>query len=368
MSDLIPAAQFAQLFLQGTPLLDVRAPIEYQRGAFPNAVNIALLDDEQREAIGIRYKQAGQAAAVELGHELINGATKDQRLTDWREFIGMHANPALYCFRGGMRSQIVQQWLADAGIAIPRIAGGYKALRRFLIDTLETAIDRYDFIIVAGQTGSGKTHLLAQLHHHIDLEGQANHRGSAFGPRLGGQPSQIDFENRLAIDFLHINQSTPRHVFLEDESSAIGSLSLPRPLISRMRESPLAVLEVSFAERTETILNDYILANLNDWQTHSPDDALEQFAHYLRTSMGKIRRRLGADGFARVSSLLESALTTQINTGSVDEHRHWIDELLRHYYDPMYNYQLGKKLSRIIFRGNANEFIAWASHLSEPNK
>ena len=53
------------------PLMDVRAPVEFERGAFPNAVNLPLLEDGEREQVGIRYKQSGPAAAVELGHLLV---------------------------------------------------------------------------------------------------------------------------------------------------------------------------------------------------------------------------------------------------------------------------------------------------------
>ena len=61
---------YRQLFLQDVPLLDVRAPVEFNRGAFPNATNVPLLDDRQREQIGIRYKHAGQEEAIRLGLEL----------------------------------------------------------------------------------------------------------------------------------------------------------------------------------------------------------------------------------------------------------------------------------------------------------
>ena len=46
---------YRQLFLNDVPLMDVRAPIEFSQGAFPAASNIPLLDDQQREQIGIRF-------------------------------------------------------------------------------------------------------------------------------------------------------------------------------------------------------------------------------------------------------------------------------------------------------------------------
>ena len=64
------SSDYRQLFLQDTPLLDVRAPVEFIKGAFPNATNRPILDDQQREIIGKRYKNAGQDEAIRLGLKL----------------------------------------------------------------------------------------------------------------------------------------------------------------------------------------------------------------------------------------------------------------------------------------------------------
>ncbi|MCH6566350.1 MAG: hypothetical protein IH811_10825, partial [Proteobacteria bacterium] len=56
---------YLELFVNDIPLMDVRAPVEYDKGAFPCAANIPLLDDSQRAQIGIRYKHAGQQEAIE---------------------------------------------------------------------------------------------------------------------------------------------------------------------------------------------------------------------------------------------------------------------------------------------------------------
>jgi tRNA 2-selenouridine synthase len=50
---------FKHIVLNETPLIDVRAPIEYEKGAFPNAVNLPLMDNEERHVIGIKYKEDG---------------------------------------------------------------------------------------------------------------------------------------------------------------------------------------------------------------------------------------------------------------------------------------------------------------------
>jgi len=46
--------------------------------------------------------------------------------------------------------------LAEAGIQYPRVVGGDKAMRGFLIDQAAQAFARSEFILVAGFTGSGK--------------------------------------------------------------------------------------------------------------------------------------------------------------------------------------------------------------------
>ena len=71
--------------------------------------------------------------------------------------------------------------------------------------------------MISGLTGTGKTEVIAQLSNGLDLEGHANHRGSSFGQRVSGQPTQIDFENRLAIDVLKKRAQGHETFVLEDE-------------------------------------------------------------------------------------------------------------------------------------------------------
>ncbi|MFW2551511.1 tRNA 2-selenouridine(34) synthase MnmH, partial [Klebsiella pneumoniae] len=88
------------------------------------------------------------------------------------------------------------QWLHEAGVEYPRIIGGYKALRNYLLGVLAQSA-ALPMALVGGNTGSGKTLLVNELADGVDLEGAARHRGSSFGRTLAGQSSQIDFENRL---------------------------------------------------------------------------------------------------------------------------------------------------------------------------
>ena len=276
--------------------MDVRAPVEFEKGAFPKAENYPLLDNPHREAIGTRYKEQGQDAAIELGHELVQGEVKAQRLASWLQFADQHPNGKLYCFRGGLRSKITQQWMSEAGVDYEFIPGGYKAMRRFLIDTLEYAAKNQPLAIICGRTGTGKTRVLHQIKHMIDLEGHANHRGSAFGRMPGGQPSQINFENKVAIDFLKLDHYQAPVVFLEDESRLIGRCSLPPILLDAMGKAPMIALESSADERTQLTVEDYVL---NFWpqlrliHEEQPGKAEEAFSEHFTNALYRIRKRLG---------------------------------------------------------------------------
>lgn len=361
MPDSIPQTSFSELLSSNTPLLDVRAPIEFIRGSLPNSFNIPLLDDQQRQSVGTVYREQGKDKAIALGHKLIGPEKKAARLKQWQTLIERNPGCVLYCFRGGQRSQITQSWLQESGHDIRRIEGGFKAVRQFLIDKLREVAENQELIIAAGKTGCGKTHLINGLRSSVDLEGRANHRGSAFGRRVSPQPSQIDFENTLAVDFLKLPANGK--IFIEDESHSIGSIHLPPVLYEKMKKSPLAIIEATVEERTSVIFNDYIHDNYLDYIESDSARGFENFSQSLLSSLERIQRRLGGELYKSMKDIMTSALQSHLNSGDPTKHREWIGQLLSHYYDPMYDYQLSKKSDRIVFRGNGEEFIAWAKHI-----
>ncbi|TWG83804.1 tRNA 2-selenouridine synthase [Cupriavidus gilardii J11] len=347
-------ADFGTVLLSGVPLLDLRAPGEFARGAFPGAVNLPLMDDDERHLVGCRYKEQGQQAAIVLGHELVSGARKDARMAAWADFARRHPDGYLYCFRGGLRSQIVQRWLRDeAGIAYPRVVGGYKAMRTFLLDSLDAAASEADWLVLGGMTGSGKTELLIALDSGVDLEGHAMHRGSSFGRRARPQPSQIDFENALAIDLLRRRRAGAHTLMIEDEGRFIGSRDVPPRLYARMQASPLVWLDEPFDARVERVLGDYVVDLSAEFiDAHGPELGFDAFAARLRQALADIARRLGGARHAELAAMLDHALRRQREHGDVAAHRGWIAGLLRHYYDPMYDYQRQSREARVVFRGD----------------
>jgi len=180
------------------PLIDVRAPIEFNQGHMPNSINLPILTDEERHRIGIVYKQQGNEAAVRVGHKLVSGTVKAERIAGWLKACEDNPTTQIMCWRGGQRSTLAQAWLEEAGAPQKKVAGGFKALRQVCIDVLNNP--KKNWWLLSGRTGSAKTVIINGLANSIDLEGHANHRGSAFGRRLTPQPTPITFENALATD------------------------------------------------------------------------------------------------------------------------------------------------------------------------
>ena len=353
---------FKTLFLTDTPMIDTRAPVEFDKGAFPTSISLPLMTNSERERVGTCYKQRGQDEAIKLGHQLVYGDIKEQRVQAWVDFARANPNGYLYCWRGGLRSQICQQWMAEAGCEYPRIKGGYKAMRTYLLDNFERQCAAQPLLILGGKTGCNKTGLLQQVPNSVDLEALAHHRGSAFGKRPGGQPSQLDFENALAIALLRFQYSDAGRagisLVMEDESQLIGRCSLPHILRAAMNRSPVVVLETSLEERVEHSYRNYILNKLEEWQQQpGVEDPFQAFANDLRDSLQRVHKRLGGVRFQEVTSQLESALQSHQN-GDPHQHRIWIEALLHDYYDPMYDYQLGKHAHRICFRGDREAVLA----------
>lgn len=336
---------FKKLFLNQTPMLDLRAPVEFAKGAFPNTINIPLLTDSEREKVGTCYKQKGQDKAIELGHQIVSGKTKADRIQAWMEYFRQNPQAYLYCFRGGMRSHLVQQWLREQGVDVPLIKGGYKAMRNYLLDVFEQPIQ---MIRISGQTGIGKTDLLVTLPHSVDLEGLANHRGSAFGKSVRPQPSQINFENTLAIEIL---KNKNHKLIVEDEGHYIGAISLPFPFLQQMKKSPLVLLTCPKEERIERIYQEYVARQKLDFIAANSEKGEQMFDESMTLALTKIQKRLGGVRFQKLQKVMQQALQKD----SEHLHKTWIADLLEYYYDPMYDYQIEQKKELMLSSGNKEE-------------
>jgi tRNA 2-selenouridine synthase len=245
-------------------LIDVRSPSEFTKGNIPGSINVPLLSDEERREIGTIYKRESKRKAIRRGLDFFGPKMRDivsfvdsiTGATDENSNAGFEIT--CYCWRGGMRSNIVAWLLETYGYKVTLIKGGYKSYRHWCLEQFEKSLN---IILLGGHTGTGKTIVLKKLRDRklpvIDLEGIANHKGSAFGGiGLGIQPSQETFENQLAHT-LFIQLNLYGYVILEDESQRIGTVSIPQPVWEQMKKSSLLFLNREFHKRLNNIIDEY---------------------------------------------------------------------------------------------------------------
>jgi len=254
----LPIADFLNLS-QTSLLIDVRSPSEYAHAHIAKAINIPLFTDDERKIVGTNYKQQSRENAIKIGLDYFG--PKMRSIVEQLEKIVAEKNKSdktilVHCWRGGMRSAGVA-WLLDLyGFKVYTLIGGYKAYRGFIAEQFER---QYNINIIGGYTGSGKTYLLQALSKYkkniIDLEGMANHKGSALGGiDMPAQPTQEMFENLLGTALSKINNQL---VFIEDESQRIGNMILPNSFWATMRHSNVLFLNIPFEERLNFLVNEY---------------------------------------------------------------------------------------------------------------
>ena len=319
--------------------IDLRSENEFKKGSIPQSVNIPILNNDQFKKVGIEYKKNGSDAAIALGHSLVKGLLKENLIHHWTEHLKKNPECLLYCFRGGMRSEIAAKWLNDCGVKVNRLKGGYKNFRNWVISQ-HLDIENYikDWIIIGGLTGSGKTDFLRSFKESIDLERIANHRGSAFGVRDGGQPTQSNFENILTLDYLNHKYEK---LILEDESRTIGRAGLPGFWYQKMQSSKLVILEVDDDKRAENIYYEYVYDELNNGVNE--EYLLEKYLG----SLNNIKRRLGNVVYNNIKDLMKAAF----HQNEKEIHKEWILTLLTSYYDKMYSYKLDMRKDFIVHKG-----------------
>ena len=275
----------------GVPIIDVRTPDEFALGHIRGAVNVPLFSNAERAEVGTAYVQDGRHSAVRIGLRCV-GPRLEQlacRLLDLTDAAAPRLH--IHCWRGGLRSTSVA-WLMETtfGCRVATLKGGYKAFRRWALGALSLS---RDLRIVSGLTGSGKTEILQQLaalgENTVDLEGLANHKGSAFG-QLGeaAQPTQAQFENDLALVW---HATVPgRPVWLEDESRMIGKRVLPEALWELKKTARFHVVELPEAQR---------IAHLCKIYAGFPPGQLEACVETIRSRLGGGRAMAAIEALRR---------------------------------------------------------------------
>ncbi|MBS0124963.1 tRNA 2-selenouridine(34) synthase MnmH [Thetidibacter halocola] len=220
-------------------VIDVRSPAEFDEDHLPGAINLPVLDNEERARVGTLYKQVSPFDARKLGAALVfrNAANHIERNLSGRDGAW---RPLVYCWRGGQRSGAFAWMLKEIGWRSDTIEGGYRTYRRLVTAYLYDTPLPFRLIQLGGHTGTAKTALLPRLAVRgvqvLDLEGLARHRGSLLGEMPGGQPGQKAFETELARSLCALDPARP--VLVEAESSKIGALNLPPSLWDAMKAAP----------------------------------------------------------------------------------------------------------------------------------
>ncbi len=262
---------------QTVPVIDVRSPGEFEKGHIPGAINMPLFTNEERAIVGTLYKQTGRDEAIEKGLEIVGPKMADFVRT--AKGIAKDKQLLVHCWRGGMRSGSMTWLLNTAGLQVATLKGGYKSYRNFV---LEQFLKQYPIVVLSGDTGSGKTEILYELHKMgqqiIDLEGLAQHQGSAFGS-LGTlqQPTQEQFENDLANQLYSLDVA--KSIWVEDESITIGKCVIPKAFWEQMRQVIVLKLVLPLEERVRFLVEGY--------STLATD--------FLQNSIERISKKLGGE-------------------------------------------------------------------------
>ncbi len=365
--DLIKNLQSANL------IIDVRAPVEFAEGHIPGAINLPILDDEERAQVGTCYRHEGREAAIRLGRELVRGDNLRAKQDQWLSVIFQNqqsnalsipvSSPVVHCYRGGLRSQFTAEFIHEARADVPIrvLPGGYKRVRAQVLEIIANCARTQKIFALTGMTGSGKTKVIQSLLRQrsalpslraLDLEELAHHRGSAFGNR-GPQPAQAMFENALAwelVKFLN-DEAEDLPILVEDESRMIGKITLPECIFFNFRSNPVVLLLEDLQTRVANIRKDYV-ENLYKENSDDPDQVLEK----LSSSLLAIAKRLGSERYVRLLAYMQEAHKLSLaDSQDFSAHDLWIIPLLQEYYDPFYQRSFAKRASPVMFKGNAIE-------------
>lgn len=349
--------------------IDVRSQGEFAQGHLPGAINAPILNDEERALVGKCYKDNGQEAAIRLGHEIVSGENKSQKLRLWKSILEKNPEAILMCFRGGQRSQITQRWLQESGIHRPLIEGGYKVCRQALLDHMKDECQKNRFLVISGPTGSAKTHFLKDISEFwpvLDLEHHARHRGSAFGKMDQSQPQQAVFENHLIFEMIR-NNHLDLPFAVEDESRLIGKSAQPEPFFATLRSSPVLLLEVPIEKRTENTFYDYILQTDLAKPDVMDSQGLFIFAKYKKALMD-IQKKLGGLRTQEMMKTLENSEKLWLQTRELESNKIWIQALLQDYYDPMYEGSFSKRNPEVIFKGTYDQVFGFLADVKSKKR
>lgn len=273
------------LGIENKIFVDVRSPLEFEEDHIIGAVNIPILDNEERAIIGTIYKHEGKANAVKRGLDFVSPKLKE--IYRNLELLNKTYDKVIvYCFRGGMRSGSVVDFAKSCGLNVAKLEGGYKSYRHYVIEYLEKLEEKFQFVVLHGHTGIGKTEMLLELEKRgvgiLDLEFFAQNSGSVFGDIYydGKRPSQKFFETQIFSKLLEYENQKKKLIFMESESKKIGRCVLSKEFWEMMQSAKHILVEASIDCRVKRCVDDYTK------KTREHDEQLISSIYKLKDKLG----------------------------------------------------------------------------------
>ncbi|AFS79444.1 tRNA 2-selenouridine synthase SelU [Gottschalkia acidurici 9a] len=309
-------------------LIDLRSESEHEDYTIPGSINIPILNDEERKAIGTAYVRESTDKAKSMAVKA--AAPKLPYIYETiKELEHKHDKVVLFCARGGMRSTVLYTWLTSLGSKLYKLKGGYKGYRAYINNELPIINEELEYIILQGNTGTGKTKILKELkmrgYNILDLEECANHRGSLLGSvGMGKSNSQKTFES-LVYD--QLKERNSNLIFLEGESKRIGHTLIPDYIYNKMRDSKRILINTDLEYRVKNIIEEYTVS--------------ENWKEEVSESLNNLKKYISESNIERYLNMLEN-----------NEIEVLIEELMKNYYDVMYKKGENKYQYELTIKGN----------------
>ena len=293
-------------------VIDVRTPAEFAEDRIPGAINLPVLNDEERSRVGTIYTRQSKFDGRRIGAAMASRNIAKHLETHFADKDGSCA-PLVYCWRGGMRSGALCEVLSRVGWKAETLVGGYRSYRKLVSKFLYEDPFPARVVLLDGNTGTGKTEILGLLQRNgiqtIDLECLANHCGSLFGAKREPQPSQKSFESALAWEIAPLDPDRP--VVIEAESSKVGDRIIPPTMWRAMQVAHRIEIKADQADRAE-----YLVARFEPVRTDGPR---------IRRIIESLRPYHSGNAISEWLALAEA-----------DEFCALAEQLIERHYDPRY--------------------------------
>jgi tRNA 2-selenouridine synthase len=294
--------------------IDVRSESEFEQGHICGALNMPILNDQERHEVGTLYKQVSVEDAKRLGLQVASGKVVDYfNAICTIKAASPDATIAFYCARGGFRSGSISQLLRGIGEDVYCLEGGYKHYRHAVLEFLNTPEHFPQFIMVHGLTGVGKTNILKGLMANgypvLDLEGAANHKGSHLGA-IGTNEIQSTqmFENTV---YHQLAAKPAPYAFVESESKRIGSIYVPPRLFEAIRAGEHIMVNRKIENRITALIEEYCGA--------------DNFEALIWPAFERIKPYLSREAY-----------DTMANDLQTKQYEAFVESILTKHYDPIY--------------------------------